>query len=104
MVQSNRAANPFPRQVLPKDNRRFRRIRCSESTHFITRKRLHEGVIKNFSQGGTYIEVDGFFFAGQEVTVAGPFQSGWKECKQKGSIVRCDGKGIAVKFRTPAAA
>jgi hypothetical protein len=101
----HRNAGQLPRsQAVPKESRRFPRFRCSEETHFITRQRLHEGVIKNFSRGGTYIEVDGAFFAGQEVTVAGPFDAGWKECKQRGAIVRCDRKGIAVKFSTPAAA
>jgi len=103
MVHRDNAPHaPRPRSI-PKDSRRFRRIRCSETTHFITRQQLHEGVIKNFSRGGTYIEVDGFFYAGQEITVAGPFESGWKECKQKGAIVRSDGKGIGVKFSVPAA-
>lgn len=92
------------RQAASRESRRFPRFLCSEETHFITRQRLHEGVIKNFSRGGTYIEVEGFFFAGQEITVAGPFDADWKECKQKGAIVRCDGKGIAVKFAAPAAA
>lgn len=87
-----------------KESRRFRRVPCAEGTHFITRRRLHEGVIRNFSRGGTYIEADGFFTAGQEVTVAGPFAVGGEESKQKGSIVRYDGKGIAVKFAQPLAA
>lgn len=104
MVQRENVPHASHPQNIAKDSRRFRRIRCSEETHFITRQHLHEGVIKNFSRGGTYIEVEGFFFAGQEITVAGPFEAGWKECKQKGAIVRCDGKGIAVKFASPAAA
>jgi hypothetical protein len=104
MVQRDNARDAPRPPSIAKDSRRFRRIRCSEETHFITRQHLHEGVIKNFSRGGTYIEVDGFFYPGQEITVAGPFDAGWKECKQKGAIVRCDGKGIAVKFASLAAA
>jgi hypothetical protein len=104
MVQRDNAQQAPRSQRISKDSRRFRRIRCSEETHFITRQRLHEGVIKNFSRGGTYIEVDGFFYAGQEVTVAGPFEAGFRECKQRGAIVRYDGKGIAVKFTSLAAA
>jgi hypothetical protein len=57
-----------------RESRLHTRKPCSEQTHFMTRKRLHEGVIKNVSKGGTYIETDDFFFAGQEITVAGPFE------------------------------
>ena len=104
MAQRNIAPHAPRPQNIPKESRRFRRIDCSEATHFIARRQLHEGVIKNFSRGGTYIEVDGIFHAGQQITVAGPFEAGWRECKQKGAIVRCDGKGIGVKFSGPTAA
>ena len=84
-----------------KESRRFNRVPCSEGTHFLTRRRLHEGVIKNISRGGTYIEAQGFFFAGQEITVAGPFDRDGEEVKQKGAITRYDGRGIGVKFTNP---
>jgi len=92
---------PSSQEDTPKESRRHRRVPCSEGTHFLTRQRLHEGVIKNISSGGTYIEADGFFFAGQEITVAGPFESDGREVKQKGAIVRYDGRGIGVKFTKP---
>jgi hypothetical protein len=99
-----KAARDFRRrEEVQKEYRRYSRIPCSEGTHFLTRRRLHEGIIKNFSRGGTYIETDGFFFAGQEITVAGPFEHGGREGKQKGAIVRCDGKGIGIKFAKPIA-
>ena len=34
-----------------KESRRYSRFSCSEGTRFIIRKQLHEGTIKNFSQG-----------------------------------------------------
>jgi len=104
MRDQETARHSHQSEVDRKDFRRFQRIPCAEGTHFITRRRLHEGVIRNFSRGGTYIETEGFFFAGQEVTVAGPFAVGGEESKQKGAIVRCDGKGIGVKFTQPLAA
>jgi hypothetical protein len=82
-----------------KESRRYERIRCSEGTHFLARKRLYEGTIKNISKGGTYIETDGYFTVGQEVTVAGTFDAGGRETKQRGAIVRKDGRGIGVKFK-----
>lgn len=84
-----------------RESRLHTRKPCSEQTHFMTRKRLHEGVIKNVSKGGTYIETDDFFFAGQKITVAGPFEDDGQEGKQQGAIVRFDGKGIGVKFSKP---
>jgi hypothetical protein len=101
MTDPKPARSPHPEEDAQKDCRRHRRFPCSEGTHFLTRRRLHEGTIKNFSRGGTYIETDGFFFAGQEITVAGPFEVDGKEAKQKGAIVRCDGRGIGVKFAKP---
>ena len=95
------AHDPLRREEDQKECRLHRRTPCAEGTHFLTRKRLHEGTIRNISKGGTYIETDGFFFAGQEITVAGPFEVDGKEAKQKGAIVRCDGRGIGVKFAKP---
>ncbi|MGD9332648.1 MAG: PilZ domain-containing protein [Desulfobacterales bacterium] len=94
--------NEQPPAADQKECRRYNRFPCSEATHFLARQRLHEGVIKNISQGGTYIETEDFFFAGQEITVAGPFESDGKEVKQKGDIVRCDGRGIGVRFKNTA--
>jgi len=89
------------RAASTKESRLHNRKPCCEETHFLTRKRLHEGVIRNVSRGGTYIETEDFFFAGQEITVAGPFEDDGTEGKQKGAIVRFDGKGIGVKFTKP---
>ena len=85
----------------PDDCRLHSRRPCSEDTHFLARRRLHEGVIKNISKGGTYIETESVFFTGQEITVAGPFDDDGQEIKQKGAVVRYDGRGIGVKFKKP---
>ncbi len=86
-------------EALAKECRLHERTCCSEETHFLAKKRLYEGKIKNISQGGTYIETDGYFTVGQEVTVAGPFENDGQESKQHGAIVRKDGRGIGVKFK-----
>jgi hypothetical protein len=101
-MTDQKAADAGGKSAAPtKESRRHDRRPCREETHFLTRQRLHEGVIRNVSKGGTYIETDDFFFAGQEVTVAGPFEDGGGEGKQKGAIVRFDGKGIGIKFVKP---
>mgnify|MGYP000639850239 CR=1 FL=1 len=101
MRDQNIAGGSPEGEDIRKENRHFNRTPCSEGTHFLARRRLYEGVIKNFSRGGTYIETDGYFFPGQEVTVAGPFEGGGQESKLKGAVVRSDGRGIAVKFTQP---
>ena len=40
-------------EATKEESRRHGRTPCSEGTHFLTIKRLHEGVIKNISKGGT---------------------------------------------------
>ncbi len=86
-------------EVFSKEYRRHERTCCSENTHFLAKKRIYEGRIRNISQGGTYIETDGYFTVGQEVTVAGPFETDGRECKQHGAIVRKDDRGIGVRFK-----
>jgi hypothetical protein len=81
------------------ESRRHERLHCSEGTHFLAKKRLYEGTIRNISKGGTYIETEGYFTVGQEITVAGTFEAGGRETKQQGAIVRKDGRGIGVKFK-----
>lgn len=86
-------------EKLAKECRLHDRTLCTEGTHFFAKKRLYEGTIKNISKGGTYIETDAYFTVGQEVTVAGSFDSDGQETKQQGAIVRKDGRGIGVKFK-----
>ena len=81
-----------------KESRLHERVIIIEGTHFMAKQRLYEGTIKNISKGGAYIETDGFFNAGQAITVAGPFEADGRECKQHGFIVRKDNRGIGVKF------
>jgi hypothetical protein len=79
--------------------RRHKRALCSEETHFLFKKRLFEGTIKNVSRSGAYIETEGPFVVGQEVTVAGPFEAEGREGKRQAAIVRMDTGGIGVKFK-----
>ena len=80
------------------DGRAHQRVLCSEDTHFSTNRRLFEGTLKNLSAGGTYIQTRGHFIVGQEIVVAGIFESGGAEEKRYGKVVRMDGNGIGVQF------
>ncbi|MBL0712746.1 MAG: PilZ domain-containing protein [Desulfosarcina sp.] len=99
MSNDRRKVKPGARKALPNECRLHDRTLCTEGTHFLSKKRLYEGTIKNISKGGTYIQTDGYFTVGQEITVAGPFESDGRECKQQGAIVRKDRRGIGVKFK-----
>lgn len=88
-----------PGRATGRESRRHLRTPCTEDTHFLFRRRLYEGTIKNVSQSGAYIETDGLFLVGQEVTVAGPFEDDGREGKRQGAIVRRDAEGIGIKFK-----
>ncbi len=99
MSDQAKEEKPEAGDLFEKECRLHERTWCSENTHFLAKKRIYEGRIKNISHGGTYIETDGYFTVGQEVTVAGPFETDGQESKQQGAIVRKDGRGIGVKFK-----
>ncbi len=71
---------------------------CFVETHFAANRQLFEGVIKNLSAGGTYIQVKGRFHVGGDIIVAGPFAANQDDVKRRGKIVRMDGQGIGVRF------
>ena len=96
LIQAEKPERP---ETFDKECRLHERTYCSEETHFLAKQRLYEGKIRNISQGGTYIETDGYFTVGQEITVAGPFDTDGRESKQRGAIVRKDGRGIGIKFK-----
>ncbi|MBL0716172.1 MAG: PilZ domain-containing protein [Desulfosarcina sp.] len=81
-----------------RNTRRHTRTACSVETHFAANRQLFEGIIKNLSAGGTYIQVRGRFNVGSDVIVAGPFAINQGESKRHGKIIRLDGGGIAVRF------
>ncbi len=71
---------------------------CSVETHFAADRQLFEGIIKNLSAGGTYIQVKGRFIVGGDIIVAGPFEPNEDDVKRRGKIVRRDSQGIGVRF------
>ncbi len=80
------------------ENRRHTRWRCNESTCFSADRQLYEGIFKNMSTGGTFIQARGRFRLGQPVIVAGILARDGSEEKRSGKIVRIDHGGIAVEF------
>ena len=81
-----------------KEARIYRRVPCSEDTHFSANRELFRGTIKNMSQGGIYVQTKERFVVGQEVVVAGPFGKDNEDIKRFGKIVWHDKQGIAIQF------
>ncbi len=81
-----------------KEARIYRRVSCSEDTHFSANRELFRGPIKNISQGGLYVQTKERFVVGQEVVVAGPFGQNNEDIKRNGKIVWHDQNGIAIQF------
>ena len=81
-----------------RNTRLHARKACFVETHFAANRQLFEGIIKNLSAGGTYIQVQGRFHVGGDIIVAGPFAADQEDVKRRGKIVRMDGRGIGVRF------
>lgn len=86
------------RRLDNKEARVYRRVPCSEDTHFSANRELFRGTIKNMSQGGIYVQTRERFVVGQEVVVAGPFGDKDEDVKRMGKIVWHDRSGIAIQF------
>ncbi|MDJ0804151.1 MAG: PilZ domain-containing protein [Desulfobacterales bacterium] len=84
--------------VKSRNTRLHVRKTCFVETHFAANRQLFEGIIKNLSAGGTYIQVKGRFSIGGDIIVAGPFAANQDDVKRRGKIVRLDGQGIGVRF------
>ena len=83
-----------------KNNRKYPRTSCSETTFFSTQTMVFEGLIKNKSLNGVYIESFLGLQVGQNITVALPsIQKKKKEVKIEGKVVRTDEEGFGVEFR-----
>ena len=98
-INRPKPSKPSRRQPGHSRNTRLHaRKTCSVETHFAADRQLFEGIIKNLSAGGTYIQVKGRFIVGGDIIVAGPFAANQGEVKRRGKIVRMDGQGIGVRF------
>ena len=80
--------------------RKFPRKRCSETTFFTTSTMVFEGMIKNISPEGAYIESLLALPVGQSVTVAVPSARKKKEdIKIEGRVVWINEEGFGVQFQ-----
>ena len=81
------------------NNRKFPRKNCSENTFFSTQTMVFEGLIKNISQEGVYIESLLALPVGQIITVALPVtQKNATEVKVEARVVWTNQEGFGVQF------
>jgi phosphopantetheinyl transferase (holo-ACP synthase) len=85
--------------LLMKNNRKYPRKFCSESSFFATRYGVHECFIKNLGSKGAFIETDLFLPEGNIVTIALPVRGAESSLKLKGKVVWADQYGFGVEFR-----
>lgn len=57
--------------------------------------------IQDISNGGVFIQTDGNFFIGQQISLTFSFPKTEKDTTVSGEIARVDAKGVGVKFNEP---
>ena len=83
-----------------KNIRKFPRKNCSETTFFTTETMVFEGLIKNISQQGVYIESLLALPVGQIITVTVPSPRNKKQViKIEGRVVWINQNGFGVHFQ-----
>ena len=55
--------------------------------------------IQDISKGGVFIQTDGHFFVGQQITLTFTLPKAEKDITVKGEVVRVNSRGIGVKFK-----
>ena len=80
-----------------KELRKYQRKAYSEPILFATQDRIFEGLTKNISSSGVYLEAKENFEVGQIITLALPFKNE-KKFKIKGEVVWSDGRGFGIRF------
>ena len=94
------------------EKRQHSRCDCQRVTFFATHDQLYEGLVRNISLGGVYIESNSSFYPGEKITVAIPCQSNPdgvmlkepypdEEVKMKCVVVWKDPDGFGLRFIHP---
>ena len=64
-----------------------KRHACSENIFFATQSRLYEGLLKDYSRNGLFIQTKEVLSVGEMITVVDPHPDGENK-KRKGQILR----------------
>jgi hypothetical protein len=81
----------------PKDLRKHPRKTFSKSAYFASKNKYHEGVIKNLSCGGAFVETKTIFSNGDELKLVVPGPNKYIQIRCK--IIHFNQTGFGVKFK-----
>ena len=88
--------NPFGSST---EKRYNSRKKCDRSAELVVDNVSIRCLMRNISIEGAYVETERAFDVGKEVTISFMHSVNRSQIMMKGTIVRVDEKGIAVKFR-----
>jgi CheY-like chemotaxis protein len=97
LLESHKAEDE--RQVKNAEMRQHPRYDCNITVDFDISDWSYEGVIKNISLSGVYIETHHPVTVSSEIILALTSLDDWRHCTIKGTVVRRDAKGIGVAFQ-----
>jgi len=97
LLESHRANDE--RQEKIAEMRNYPRYDCNVKVDFDISDWSYEGVIKNISFSGVYIETHHPVTVGSEIMLSLTSQDDWRHCTMKGTAVRRDSKGIGIAFQ-----
>jgi len=80
------------------DRRKHRRKNCMRKAVLTARNDRFEGIVKNLSDGGMFIETPANISVGQEVSLFISLFSFEEPLSVTGKVVRTEPMGVAVKF------
>ena len=98
LLESHKAEDE--RQVKKAEMRRYPRYDCNITVDFDIGDWSYEGVIKNISLGGVYIETHHPVTVSSEILLALTSLNNWRNITIKGTVVRRDANGIGVSFQS----
>jgi Tfp pilus assembly protein PilZ len=78
--------------MITKERREFARSLVDIPVEFSVQGRFYDGLIKNISKGGVFIETSGTFSVGQEISLY------FGKETIIGTVIWVDPKGIGLKF------
>jgi CheY-like chemotaxis protein len=97
LLESHKAEDE--RQLKKAEMRQYPRYDCHIKVDFDISDWSYEGVIKNISSGGVYIETHHPVTVGSEIMLALASLDNWRHATIKGMVVRRDAHGIGVAFQ-----
>jgi DNA-binding NtrC family response regulator len=81
-----------------KEFRKYPRKPCNTKVYFTTQNEYYEGLTKNISRGGVFIEIKDKFNVGQSIKLVIPATESEQNILRKGQVVHDSFSGFGIKF------